>query len=400
MRKCHLCRAQEVTELLDFGLQPVCNRFLRDPEEPEYLHPMLIGQCHACGIVQIIDPVPPDELKPRYDWITYTEPEAHLDSLADIISSLPEMTSGSLICGVSFKDDSTLARMNKRGFTCTWRVDPESDLCIGDPGVGVETVQDKLDVATADRLAERHGKADVVIARHIVEHAHDVLEFVGGLKRLLRPAGYIIFEVPDCTAALDHCDFTTLWEEHIVYFTPDTFRSCFAWAGLSLIRFEWFPYPLESSLVGIAQLQEREEIGRPLKDVADAEKLRARSFVGGLPERRAKLQRVLAEHREKVGRIALFGAGHLSCAFINLLDLGSYIEFLADDHPRKKGLFMPGSRLPILGSDALMERDVKLCLLGVNPGNEEKVIQQNRKFLERGGTVLSIFPSSRYSMEA
>jgi len=57
MDTCHMCRASEVIELIDFGPQPICNRFLKSPDEKEATFPMRIGQCGACGLVQAIDPV-------------------------------------------------------------------------------------------------------------------------------------------------------------------------------------------------------------------------------------------------------------------------------------------------------------------------------------------------------
>ena len=65
---------------------------------------------------------------------------------------------------------------------------------------------------------------------------------------------------------------------------------------------------------------------------------------------------------------------------------------------RKQGYLLPGSRLPIARSSALLERGIKLCLLSVNPDNENAVIEKNRAFLHKGGTFLSIFPSSRRAL--
>ena len=65
-----------------------------------------------------------------------------------------------------------------------------------------------------------------------------------------------------------------------------------------------------------------------------------------------------------------------------------------DDNPHKRGLYMPGSKLPIAGSPALLERDISLCLLSLNPIGEQKVIEKNSAFVERGGTFASIFPAS------
>jgi len=61
-------------------------------------------------------------------------------------------------------------------------------------------------------------------------------------------------------------------------------------------------------------------------------------------------------------------------------------------------LFMPGSHLPIYETKALLERDIKLCLLSVNAETEDRVIQKNHAFTQAGGTFHSIFPASKYAL--
>ena len=399
MSPCHVCRAPRVAVLLDFDRQPICNRFLATPADEEYTHHLVMGQCQACGLVQLTNtPVPAEELKPRYEWVTYREPEEHLDRLADTISRLPGITKDSVLAGISFKDDSLLERMKARGFRHVWRIDLEKDLSVHDPGAGVETIQNRLDSARAAELGRRHGRPDVLVARHILEHAQDVRRFTSTLKTLLSPTGYLVLEVPDCTRALNTCDYTMLWEEHTLYFTPETFQGYCVFSGLSLLQFDVFPYVMENSLVGIGRFQEGLAPQFPTEHALREETARVKGFAERFGTQRQKLQQWLADFRTTQGKIALLGAGHLGCTFINLLELTDYVEFIVDDHPNKQGLFMPGSRLPIRGSSALLTDDVRLCLLGLSPESEDTVIQRNAQFLNRGGTFASILRGSKRAL--
>ena len=71
---------------------------------------------------------------------------------------------------------------------------------------------------------------------------------------------------------------------------------------------------------------------------------------------------------------------------------------LVDDDINKQGLFMPGTRLPICSSSALLERDIELCLLGINPDIEEKIIANHSGFRDRGGVFQSIYPNSKRTL--
>ena len=399
MSTCNVCRRERVTHLLDLGMQPVCNRFLTTPADEEYRHRLVMEQCDACGVIQLIHPVPARELLPPYDWIRYKEPEGHLDQVAQIICGLPNLTKDSIICGVSYKDDSTVERLRKRGFNHTWRIESADGLGITDPRAGIETIQDRLCSDVAGAVVQRYGTSDVVIARHILEHAHDTLRFMEALHQLVKPEGYVVFEVPDCTRALEAFDCTMLWEEHILYFTPETFRQSFGFGGFSSVRFECYPYPNENSLVGIVQLQGEATTPSPPGDVLENEKRRAFAFGQALTQQRQTLRRLFSEYRRNHGRIAVFGAGHIACMFINLMELGEHIDFVVDDDPKKQGLLMPGSRLPIASSSILMKENIKLCLMGLSPESEEKVILRNQTFRDRGGVFASIFSPMVHALQ-
>lgn len=395
MSACYFCHSGNIKELLDLGQQPVSNRFLHAKGGIEDTYPLVMNQCRDCGLIQVNDPVPAEELRPAYDWITYNEPEGHLDRLAEIIKDLPGITSESSFCGVSFKDDSMLTRFQKSGFSKTRGLDLERDLNINEKGVGVETIQARLTPQMASEIAQKLGKFDVIIVRHILEHAHDVAGFIQALRNLTSERGYIVFEVPDCSRALETCDYTTIWEEHTIYFTPATFKNSLSFAGFKLERYECYPYPFENSLVGIIRAHEQAKPPRVSKEVLDQELVRAGNFARHLPKKAAALRKFLGERRQKQGKIALFGAGHLACTFVSVLGIKECIDFFVDDNPHKRGLFMPGCQLPIYETTALYRENVKLCLLSLNPLSEEKILATHKDW---GGAFFSIFPSSSIAL--
>ena len=395
-RSCHLCKSSRVEELLDLGLQPVCNRFLSRPDEEEFKHPMRLGFCSACGIPQLMDPVPVAELRPRFDWITYAEPERHVNRMADTIARLPGLGKNSVCYGVSFKDDSILTALAERGLGRTRRLDVKTDLDIEDSRAGVETVQDRLTPERCHSLAKTLGPADVVVARHILEHSRDVFRFMSALRGLLNPSGYLVLEVPDCARALENLDYSTIWEEHVLYFTPWTFKRAMTIGGFSSVHFEVFPYAPEDVLVCIGRFSGSASpppAGMEQESL-ELEKNRAFGFRDGLAGRGEKFRRYFFDHRIGPDEVAVFGAGHLSCVFINLLGLAGQIDFVVDDHPQKQGLFMPGNHRPIRGPAALADGRTRLCLLGINADSEPGVIGANGRYAARGGTFASIFPAS------
>ena len=121
MRKnCQACESTAIKLLLDLGLQPVQNRFASSPHSDDYYHPLILGQCQNCSLIQLIDPAPVSEIIPRVDWLKYNEPEDHLDELADIVCDLKDLPEKPVAFGITYKDDSFLKRLEKKSFgrTC------------------------------------------------------------------------------------------------------------------------------------------------------------------------------------------------------------------------------------------------------------------------------------------
>jgi SAM-dependent methyltransferase len=395
---CLICKRGPLRVVLDAGAQPVSNRYLTARDDAEETVAMVLLQCEACGLLQLEAPVPAQTIEPAYDWITYEEPEAHLDALADILAALPGIVPGSTAAGVSFKDDSTLARLERFGIA-TWRLDPERDLGATHlrPGYGVETVVDRFTSKAAERAMRDRAPADIVLARHILEHAADPGDFLAALHRITAPGGYLVVEVPDCSRALERLDYTVLWEEHALYFTPATFRQGFVFANFAIVRTDVYPYPFENSLVAVATRGAADLAAATAPAAIASERARAQAFGAGFRARREAVQERLRAVREH-GRIALFGAGHLATTWVSLMGVSDAIEFVIDDNPHKRGLFLPGSRLPIVGSECLADETIALCLLSLNPISEETIVAKHAAFTARGGTFASIFPGSNRAL--
>jgi hypothetical protein len=398
----HLKKLESSGQLLiDFGQQPISNRFQPAGsliDVPSF--PMQLRIDMETGLIHQGMPFPVEELKPRFDWLTCFEPEDHLDELVSKLVQLTNVTQSSTFGAYSFKDDSTLHRLERLGYSKTWRIDPMTDLGILDAFANVETYQQVLTLDKALSIREKRGAADVLIVRHVVEHAYDLPEFIAAIRALVSSGGYIIWELPDCENALATGDCTTIWEEHIFYFTSITFKQLLLNSGFEIVDYYSVNYPLENSLVAIVQEASAgtvPEVARPNEIATEVN--RAKKFIDGLVVRKTTIRKKLEAWRKDHGKIAIFGAGHLSVAFLSLMNLTDLIECVVDDNPHKTDMQMPLGRLPIVSSEVLYSGEISLCLLGLNPHNQPKVIANHQKYLEQGGIFGSIFPGSEYDVE-
>lgn len=356
--KCLVCKGK-TKEILDFGFQPICSHYQKEKyETQEFLLNLAI--CNNCNLIQKTHQIPASKIKNVN--LKYSEPEDHLDNIAREIEKM--VNREAKVLGISFKDVSLLRRLTLKPEWLHYKK------LLGWE-TGVETAQKEISSGI------RPYEVEVVIARHILEHTSKPRKFLEEIKKFVEPEGIIVFEVPSCLEALKLKDYTMVWEEHTLYFTPETFRATLEKSGFIIEKFYDFEYPLENSLVAICKINKEKN-----------EKEIAESFAINFDEQKQRIKNVLSKYDKS--EIAILGAGHLTCTFINIFELGEHIEVVIDDDPEKKDLLMPGSNIPIRDSSSL--KDKKLCLLGVNPRHEEKVIDKHKEFK---GEFLSIFPCSK-----
>lgn len=391
MSRCQACRCDSVTPGLSVGRHPVANRFSATADQVLAHHDLTLGQCGTCGLIQLVTPIPHSELRPPFP-ITYREPESHLDAVVEDLLRLPGLTSRSTVAGVTYKDRTTLDRFVRRDFASVWSLSLAEDLGVTDPCANIETVQKLLTRDVARDVARRRGQADLLIVRHIVEHVEDLAGFLDALHELVADGGYLMLEAPDCRANLLRRDYTMIWEEHSLYFTPETFAKLPSMAGFSLFSLQSHPFPYENCLIMVARKDGgARQISPP--HAADIDLLAG--YVRDFAPRTETFQRHFAAASARGTPFALYGAGHLSCSFINYHGLAPYVPFVADDTPEKQGLFLPGAGTPIIAGHRLGdERQVELCLFGLAPEIEDKIIANHSAYVARGGRFGSILPAS------
>ena len=304
-----------------------------------------------------------------------------------------------VVAGVSYKDATTVDRLVRREGARSWIIDPWRDLAANSPNANIETVHERLRPAAAHRIADHHGHANVLIVRHIAEHAGAPRRFMQSLEALLEPDGLLVVEVPDCERNIAVQDYTMLWEEHSLYPTADTFPALLIDTSFQLIDVEVHPYPFEDVLVLYAR-RSGPDTNMQTPAVHGAA---ARSQTAALAYASAfgcwtETTRVVLDRLRERGPLALYGAGHLTSAFVNLHDVADRFAFVVDDTPQKQGLYLPGCALPIVSRDSLARSDVLTCLFGLAPEIEDKVIAGNTSFTGRGGTFHSILAASARSI--
>lgn len=336
---CRSCLKGKVREILNVGPQPPSNIYLKSANAPVPSHPLRLGVCPDCGLVQLIDPMPENMARYQGANIKLIEPEKHLDNLA---ATLKEMApnSGALVRGVSDTDASLIARLENLGLKAC----PEKD---------------------------GHEKVDILIGRSILEHARNPIRFVEQCRSQLNPGGLLVFEVPECQRIFQNNWHFFLWEEHILYFTPQSLRRFMEQCGLHVLDIINYELAPENSLVVIARpggILEATDTG---ENVA-AQVAEATDFGASFEKCADEARTMIDNYRH--GEVIFWGAGHLGAKYINFYGIADRLTTVIDDNPEKQGLFLPGSVLKIQDSSWLDSHPECMCLMAVSKDAQDKII--------------------------
>ena len=391
--ECYLCGAEifEVDTLV-LGKQPASNKFSLEVGAIDNKFDLSLGQCKSCALVQLVNAPSIDAITPTLPWISYGEPVEHLGVLSQFLRGL--LMDSAVIYGVGPFDAPLIERLSD--------LRPVSgilDLMRHIPiNVGLfpylESYQIVLTKEVLSSEINYEKKAQLVVCRYLLEHCKNPIATLKALESLLDVDGYLFIEVPDSSKFINVGDYSFIWEEHNLYFTDMTFRRLVASAGLKVHSMFRFPGVLEDALVFILQssdLKFNKSIPIAKKELVEFEKYRS-----NFDQIKQRYHLKMKELVSAGNLIAIFGAGHQTISFINLFGIDSYIECIIDDDENKRGMYLPGSHLPIISSIQFFDESrANICLLGIGPKSEKKVLSNLEDFTDRGGIIYSIFPGSK-----
>ncbi len=390
---CTVCSHPALATVIDFGAQPPSNRFIPEAscKHDQELHRLALGYCPHCGTAQLTQRMPIAAVRPRYTWLLYNEPEGHLDEASAELAKLPGINSESRILGITYKDQSTVDRLARLGLPLG-RCIAEADFDSQTELFGLETVQQLLrNPKTISSIKAKYGVADIVVMRHIIEHAQDAAKLISSLRGLIADNGYLVMELPDSDKIFKAGNHAFIWEEHISYFTEESLGTLGQSVGASLAWFKRCPYSYEDSLLVAFRFQEARPSVKAENESFGKIEAELKKFRQDFEAAKQKWREQLLSHRKNGEKIAVFGAGHLAAKFINFLDLKDLIDCVIDDNTNKAGMRMPGSLLPIVPSKELAERGIKICVSTLSPESEIKVRQKLASYFDDGGQLIPAF---------
>lgn len=400
---CRLCGGRQMKTFIDLGASPPCEAILspRQVDLGEVTYPLHVRICECCLLVQVPEVIPAEDIF-THDYAYFSSFSTswieHARRFTRSIVERLELGAASFVIEVASNDGYLLKHFKGAGIRCLG-IEPTANTAAAARAAGIETEVVFLGAASGSDIAERYGRADLVVANNVYAHVPNLADFTQGLAALLAPEGTLTMEFPHLARLIEHRQFDTIYHEHFQYYTLLTAQRAVALGDLVITDVEELRTHGGSLRI---YCRHSEAAGDPSPAVAE---LLTREEESGLHELRGHvgferavhsvkrdLLRFLLDAQEQGKRVVGYGAPGKGNTLLNHCGIRSdLIEFTVDRNPHKHGKFLPGSRIPVLAPEAIEQARPDYVV--VLPWNLREEISAQLHYIARwGGRLVYAIP--------
>lgn len=368
--RCGLCDDVDLNVVLTLPAMPAATAFAEPASAGRQArYPVAIGQCAACGHVQLLDLLPPERLFGRAYVADGASPLASVRARrrADQLLAETAPSPGALIIEVGCNDGTLLKECEDRGLR-VHGIEPAVDVAGLAMQRGLHVFAGFLAPAIAERIEEERGRAAVVHAGAALATTEDVGEWLAAVLLLLARDGLFTFSVPYLGAIVQARAVTAFGHGRFAYHALGPLLACLRAHDLDVIAVS----VTDGHLHGLAQRTggARGADGSVATLLAEEERLaldRPRTWAdlaATLPALTAAVRGHAARTQARGGRCFGWRASLAATTLLAIADVGAdTMTAILDPEPSKHGLAMPGVAVPIMAPEAMPPGAGDLILL-------------------------------------
>jgi methyltransferase len=364
---CRLCGNSNFVSVLDLGASPPCESFLSEEQLdlPEATYPLHLRLCPDCLLLQIPALITPEDTfggdyayysSYSTSWVEHAR--KFVDQAVDALGLDPD----GFVVEVAANDGYLLQHVVNRGIRCLG-IEPSVNCSEAARAKGIPMLRAFLDEALAARVRDEHGPADLVVANNVFAHIPDITGFAAGLRGLVADTGRVSIEVHHALSLITAAQFDTIYHEHFQYWTVLAARHGLAAGGLRLVDVELLPthggsirlwaVPEEADVAEHPRVAEVEAVERTAGLDSPDGYLGLAERVAGI---RDDLVSFLIEARRAGRRVVAYGAPGKGNTLLNYCGIRpDLLAYAADRNTFKHGRYTPGTRIPVVSPEHLIE---------------------------------------------
>ena len=393
---CRFCKAPLEHVFIDLNNSPASNSFLTKEElnEPEIFYPLKVYTCTKCFLVQVDEYKKSDAIfNKEYvyfssyskDWLAHSK--AYVEKMVQRFG----FNSNSSVIEIASNDGYLLQYFKEKNIPVLG-IEPTANTAQVAMDKGIETVIDFFGIRLAKALSLKNRKTDLLLGNNVLAHVPDIVDFVGGMKILLKDTGIITMEFPHLVQLINNNQFDTIYHEHFSYLSFYTVKKIFEAAGLKLFDVEELPthggslriYATHSGNNGQAvsdnvQLLLDKELNFGINKI---------DYYNGFTQKafHAKIQLLefLIKQKKENKKVIAYGAAAKGNTLLNYCGVkNDLIDFVADANPHKQNKYLPASHIPVVSEMEIKKARPEFVL--ILPWNLRSEITQQLGYIKDWG---------------
>lgn len=400
---CRFCGSKLCDLFLDLGCAPPSNAFLTAAElhSPELYFPLCLFTCRQCFLVQVDEVQRHEELfSNSYVYFssysrTWLE---HSETFVQAAITRLGLSKDSFVMEVASNDGYLLQYFKARNIPCVG-IEPTASTSAVARNLGIESIERFFGKSFAAEFVTTRRSVNLLVANNVLAHVPDINDFVAGICAALAPNGVATIEFPHLMQLVAQRQFDTIYHEHFSYFSLHTVHSIFAAHSLRIWHVEELSTHGGSLRVWVSHTGADYRETPAVRAVLDTE---ARAGMTGMEYYRGfqllanstknHFLTFLLDCKRNGKLVAGYGAAAKGNTLLNYAGVRpDLLEFVADASPHKQGLYLPGSRIPVMPESQI--RLVRPDFVLILPWNlQREIIEQLDYIREWGGKFVTAIP--------
>jgi len=350
-------------KVLDLGMHAFADSFLssQDLLYSEPIYPLSVVLDPTSGLLHNEYLTPAVERYNKVDY-SYTSSSSiffrnHWASFVPLINSLGGKVGDSVV-EVGSNDGYLCLQLLNAGYTVNG-VDVADSMVKQSIANGIPTHNKLFGLNTSLELVDLIGNTDFLIANNVFNHANDPLDFLLGIKKILKETGLFIIEVPYWKTQIESNRFDMIYHEHITYFTVFSVSKIVEEAGMYIRDIQVVnSHGGSLRIIGSKSKTENSSVKKMIKDEEESGIFTAEYYFHASK----RINYIRAKTMNKVYEIGddqkIFGIGAAAKANTLLTYFGlnsTLISAITDSSPFKIGKYTPLTRIPIVSDNYLAD---------------------------------------------